>query len=161
MEPWIHVAPSRGTGKATVEITVDANETNYTRTGTVSVEASTLNKELIITQKGLENMTFFGIKIRFNALGTIEVYIEGEPKTSEDGTTLEAATRVLNLFRASTAPTSNASVFMLVHDTTNNKVYYCPQTYIHDTTYSSATLKLEDNISMEISRTEGISISRS
>lgn len=154
MESWIHVAPSRGAGTGTVEITVDANETNSTRTGTVSVETSTLNKELLIIQKGLKNMQFTGIHITFNVLGTINVYIEGVLVSNQD----RAAPTILSLLRSTMTATTNACLFMVVHNTTNNRIFYCPPTYVNDLDYNSATLKLEDGMTVEISRTEGISV---
>lgn len=74
MENWVHIEPILGTGDGTVSITLDANDSTESRTTTVDVSTSTLNKQLSITQKGLD-MIINSINIDYS---TYKVFFNGE-----------------------------------------------------------------------------------
>lgn len=120
MESWVHVTPLRGVGDGTVEITVDANTGSGNRTALIDVETSTLNKNLVITQKG-EDMALNKIAFDFGEAGVDKISLNGI-ELANDG--LSAATLFTHIENA-VSDTTNDTAIIVGYDYDTEYYYYC------------------------------------
>lgn len=120
MESWVHVTPISGNGNDTVSITVDVNNNSGNRTTLVEVKSSTLNKNLIITQKG-EDMALNKIVFFFGEGGISEISLNGTtlPNSAETAKTLMA------LIGESVSGGNNTVTVIVGEDSDAVQYFYC------------------------------------
>lgn len=121
MESWVHVTPLRGVGDGTVEITVDANTGSGNRTALIDVETSTLNKNLVITQKG-EDMALNKISFLFNSISIQRIYMNNVP-FSNTGT--DGPQAINPIIKESTLFNNDTTSIIVAQDAETHEYFYC------------------------------------
>lgn len=121
MESWVHVTPLRGVGDGTVEITVDANTGSGNRTALIDVETSTLNKNLVITQKG-EDMALNKISFLFNSTSIQRIYLNNVP-FSNTGT--DGPQAINPIIKESTLFNNTTMSIIVAQDVETKEYFYC------------------------------------
>lgn len=119
MDSWVQVSPSKGTNNGEVQIIVEANNSSDNRTTVIEAKTSTLNKNLIITQKG-EDMALNKIAFNFDDAGINKISLNGV-ELSNDG--LSASTLLTHITNAVSANT-NETVIIVGYDF-GGEYYYC------------------------------------
>lgn len=119
MDSWVQVSPSEGENNGEVQIIVEANNSSDNRTTIVEAKTPTLNKNLIITQKG-DDMALNKIAFDFGSKGIDRISLNGV-ELSDDG--LSARTLLTHIEDAFSAST-NDTVIIVGYDS-NAECYYC------------------------------------
>ena len=119
MESWVHVTPVSGNGNDTVNITVDANNDSGNRTALIEASTSTLNKNLIITQKG-EDMALNKIAFDFGEAGIDKISLNGVELSNDGLTAGTLLTHIENAFSDNT----NEMVIIVGYDF-DAEYHYC------------------------------------
>lgn len=121
MESWVHVTPLKGVGDGTVEITVDANTGSGNRTTLIDVETSTLNKNLVITQKG-EDMALNKISFLFGSNNIQRIYLNDAALSNVGPTAPQALNPII---KESTLFNSTTMSIIVAQDYETKEYFYC------------------------------------
>ena len=149
MESWVHVIPLSGNGNDTVSITVDANNNSENRTTLVEAKSSTLNKNLIITQKG-EDMALNKIAFGFGEKGIGRISLNGI--VLPDNT--DTAQNLMALIKEAASNTTNTVTVIVGNDFDAVEYFYC--NHIEDSgSFQVLTLGTHE---IKLHQTDGVSL---